>query len=63
VTANVNNAVGAAGIGAPGTLTIQLPNGYVLHGGEAAAKPFTIATAVTWQVDAPPQPFRPVLLN
>ncbi len=63
VSARVDNLGGAAGIASPGTLTIQLPNGYVLDGGEAAAKPFTIATAVTWQVDAPPQPSGPQQIN
>ena len=63
VTANVSNAAGAAGIASPGTLTVQLPNGYVLSGGEVAAKPFNIATAVTWQVDAPQQPSGPQQIN
>jgi Bacterial Ig-like domain (group 1)/FlgD Ig-like domain len=63
VTASVANAPSAAGIASPGTLTIALPSGYALAGGETAAKPFAIATAVTWQVNAPSQPSGPQQIN
>jgi hypothetical protein len=62
-TAQVANAPGAAGIASPGTLTIVLPTGYTLAGGETAAKPFTIAAPVSWQVVAPPQPAGPQQIN
>ncbi|MCI0452427.1 MAG: hypothetical protein L0Z51_08555, partial [Candidatus Latescibacteria bacterium] len=63
VTATVANAPGAAGIASPGTLTITLPTGYTLAGTETAAKPFDIATGVSWQVIAPPQPAGPQLIR
>lgn len=63
VTANVANAPGAAGIASPGTLTISLPTGYTLAGGEVAAKAFTIAVPVQWQVNAPSQPSGPDQVN
>ncbi len=63
VTSQVDNAPGAAGIASPGTLTITLPTGYTLAGGETAAKPFSIATPVAWQVIAPPQPSGPQNIN
>jgi len=59
VTANVANVTGAAGIGATGVLTIVLPAGYALAGGEVAAKPFAVATPVSWVVNAPAQPSGP----
>lgn len=58
IQATVTNAAGAAGIASPGTLTISLPTGYTFAG-DVAAKPFTIAAPVTWQINAAPQPSGP----
>jgi hypothetical protein len=59
VTATVANAAGAAGIGAAGTLSVSLPGGYALAGGESAAKPFATGVPVSWVVNAPLQPSGP----
>lgn len=59
VTASVTNAAGAAGIGAGGTLSVALPAGFSLGGGETAAKPFVLGTPVSWVLNAPSQPSGP----
>jgi hypothetical protein len=56
VTAMVANAAGAAGIAAPGSLTINLPPGYARAPGEAQVKPFVIGASVTWNLIAAAQP-------
>jgi hypothetical protein len=61
ITATVQNAAGAAGIDAGGTLTVGLPagKGFTLGGGEQGAKPFVAGVPVQWTVIAPPQPSGP----
>jgi hypothetical protein len=59
VTAQVSNAPSAAGIASPGNLSIALPTGYTLAGGETVAKPFTIGVPLNWVVNAPAQPSGP----
>ncbi len=59
VTANVTNAAGAAGVAAGGQLSIGLPPGYTLAGGETVAKPFVVGTPVAWDVNAALQPSGP----
>lgn len=59
VTATVANAAGAAGIEAPGNLTINLPPGYSRASGQAQVKPFVIGQAVTWDLIAAAQPSGP----
>ncbi len=59
VSASVTNVAGAAGLATAGTLTMTLPAGYTFASGQTAAKSFTTATPVTWQVNAAPQPTGP----
>jgi hypothetical protein len=59
VTAMVGNANGAAGIAAPGSLTINLPTGYTRDIGEAQVKPFGVGQAVSWVLNAAQQPSGP----
>jgi hypothetical protein len=58
ITARVDNAPGAAGIVAPGQLTITVPTGagYQLDVGETATQSFTIGADVEWRAIAAPQP-------
>jgi hypothetical protein len=59
VTANVANAAGAAGVAAGGQLSIGLPPGYTLAGGETVAKTFAVGAPVAWVVNAALQPSGP----